>query len=70
MTTNGRWARFYVAGEQGDPARFYMPVTYHRKSGRVRTSTATCPCGWKFTHSARARQLTVSPKLLAKALRR
>jgi hypothetical protein len=31
MTANGRHARFYIAGDRGDPERFWMPVTYHRQ---------------------------------------
>ena len=29
MTADGRWARYYIAGERGAPDRFYMSVTYH-----------------------------------------
>ena len=29
MTANGRWARYYIAGDRGSPDRFYMAVTYH-----------------------------------------
>lgn len=38
MTANGRRARYYIAGERGDPNRFYMPVTYHRKGRQLTVS--------------------------------
>jgi hypothetical protein len=47
----GRSAVFFIAGERGDPDRFYMAVTYHRQ---IRGET---------------RQLSISPKLLARVLR-
>jgi hypothetical protein len=42
MTFNGRWARFYIAGERGTADRFYMPVTYHRRMrGKTRQLTVS-----------------------------
>jgi hypothetical protein len=51
VTVDGRWARFYIAGERGAPDRFSMAVTYHRP---VR---------------GKRRQMSVSPRLLARMLR-
>lgn len=40
MTANGRWARFYIAGERGAADRLYMAVTYHRRvRGKTRQLT-------------------------------
>lgn len=42
MTVNGRWARYYIAGERGAPDRFWMPVTYHRRvRGKTRQLTVS-----------------------------
>jgi hypothetical protein len=41
VTINGRWARYYVAGERGLD-RFYIAVTYHRRvRGQTRQLTVS-----------------------------
>lgn len=69
---NGRQCRVYFAGERGAHERPSFVVTYHRPVGRAREVPVVHPpgCGMpNECHVTRARQLTVSDRLLARMLR-
>lgn len=57
MTANGRHARWYIAGERGDPQRFFLPVTYHKP---VRGRTRQLTVGTKLLSKALTQQADVS----------
>lgn len=73
-TVNGRHARYYFTADVGAPDRFYLAVTYHRP-GTVHPSRLPDMChaneaaAGSLRWERRARQLTVSPKLLKRVLR-